>query len=178
MDWAARMDRGRDGFGWARSEKSPRRRGGAIGGFTLLEVMVAMALFFMAVTYFSMAYLNTLMAVESTQVNQSLEQDMAAIRRQVLLLGNVEDIEDGGDVLTGEHGNARWNVEYEPTEVADLFLVTLSVELEPEDEENGASEAMERFYLTRPSWSEPLDREELRARTKERLVERQLSASR
>lgn len=144
-------------------------------GFTLLEVLVAMALFFMAVTYFSMTYLNTLMAMEGMRVNQGLEQDMATIRQQVLLLADVEEIEEGGNVVTGEHGLARWTVEYEPTEVADLFEVTLTVELDPDDEENGVRQATERFYLTRPSWSEPTERDELRARTRERLVDRQLN---
>jgi len=138
---------------------------------------VSLALFFIAVSYFSMAYLNTLMAVESTQVNQSLEQDMAAIRRQVLLIGDIEKIEEGGYVVTGEHGTARWKVEYEATEVADLFKVDLFVELDPEDEESSTMEAWEQFYLTRPSWSEPLEREVLRAETRERLLDRQLNIS-
>lgn len=129
----------------------------------------------MAVTYFSMTYLNTLMAIEGTRLNQGLEQDMAAIRRQALLIADVEELEEGGDVVTGEHGLARWTVEYEPTQVADLFLVTLSVELDPVDEEKGVREATEQFYLTRPSWSEPTERDELRAATKERLLERQLN---
>ncbi len=146
-------------------------------GFTLLEVLVAMALFFMAVTFFSMTYLNTLMAIEGTRLNQGLEQDMAAIRRQALLLADIEEVEDGGDVVTGEHGLAHWTVEYEPTEVADLFLVTLTVELDPDDEENGVKEATEQFYLTRPTWMEPTERDELRAATKERLVENQLKFS-
>ncbi|MBD5778439.1 prepilin-type N-terminal cleavage/methylation domain-containing protein [Pelagicoccus sp. NFK12] len=145
------------------------------GGFTLLEVLVALALFFMAVTFFSMTYLNTLMAIEGTRLNQGLEQDMAAIRRQALLIADVEELEEGGEVVTGEHGLARWRVEYEPTQVADLFLVTLSVELDPDDKEKGATEATEQFYLTRPSWSEPTERDELRAETKERLLDRQLN---
>ncbi|MDQ8197200.1 prepilin-type N-terminal cleavage/methylation domain-containing protein [Pelagicoccus enzymogenes] len=145
------------------------------GGFTLLEVLVALALFFMAVTFFSMTYLNTLMAIEGTRLNQGLEQDMAAIRRQALLIADVEELEEGGEVVTGEHGLARWRVEYEPTQVADLFLVTLTVELDPDDKEKGATEATEQFYLTRPSWSEPTERDELRAETKERLLDRQLN---
>ncbi len=157
------------------SRKRLRTSRATLGGFTLLEVLVALALFFMAVTFFSMTYLNTLMAIEGTQLNQGLEQDMAAIRRQALLIADVEELEDGGDVVTGEHGLAHWTVEYEPTQVADLFLVTLSVELDPDDKEKGVREATERFYLTRPSWSEPTEREDLRAQTKERLLERQLN---
>lgn len=147
-------------------------------GFTLIEVLVAMSLFFLAVTYFAMAYLNTLMAMERTRLNQGLEQDMAAIRREVLLISDIETLEQGGDVVTGEHGVARWRVEVDPTQVADLFEVTLSVELDPVDEEHGVNEASETLYLTRPSWSEPVDREELRAQTRERLIDRQMNLNR
>ena len=87
----------------------------------------------------------------------------------------MEEREEGGELVTGEHGLARWRVEYEPTQVADLFQVTLFVELEPEDREKGVREATERFYLTRPSWSEPTQRDELRAQTEERLLDRQLT---
>ncbi len=143
-------------------------------GFTLLEVLVAMAIFFAAVPIFVSAYVNTLELMDRVQVNQSLDQDMAAIRRAALLESNVEEIEKGGEVVTGEHGAARWRIEYEPTRIADLFWVTLSVELDPVDEEKGVTEATEQFYLTRPSWSDPLDREDLRARSAERLAEKQL----
>lgn len=165
--------------GWGRS--SARGEEGALrreGGFTLLEVLIAMSIFFTAVTFFSAAYINTLSAVQSVRVNQGLEQDLATIRRQVLLLADVEELEKGGDVVTGEHGLARWRLEYEPTQVADLFFVTLTVELDPEDEENGVDSATEQFYLTRPTWSEPLERDELRAQTREKLLDRQLNLSR
>ncbi|MDQ8202961.1 prepilin-type N-terminal cleavage/methylation domain-containing protein [Pelagicoccus sp. SDUM812003] len=155
----------------------PARTSGR-GGFTLLEVLVALGLFFMSVTFFSMAYLNTLNAMASVRVNQGLEQDLAIIRRQALLLSDVEEVEEGGDVITGQHGTARWRIEYEPTKVADLFFVRLSVELEPEDEEQGVSEAVEEFYLTRPTWSDPVERDELRTQTRERLLDRQRNLNR
>ena len=152
-------------------------------GFTLLEVIIALAVFALAIVYFNMAYLNTLTAMSRVQVNQSLEQDLATVRQQVLLMSDPEELEMGGDVVTGEHGLARWDVEYEPTELADLFRVTLSVELEPKEdgsgeETEGPIEVTETFYLTRPSWSEPVEREELRERTRQRLVEKQTGRSR
>lgn len=141
-------------------------------GFTLLEVLIALSLFFVAVTYFSMAYLNTLGAMNGMKVNQSLEQDLATVRRQALLLSDLEEVEAGGTVVTGEHGLARWDIEYEPTNVADLFQVTLRMEFEAKDDEE-IDEVEEQFYLTRPTWSDPLERDDLRTATRERLAQRQ-----
>ncbi len=152
-------------------------RGKSAGGFTLLEVMIAMVVFFSAVAFFSMAYLNTLKAVASVQVNQGLEQDLALVRQKALVIADPEELEEGGEILTGEHGLARWDATYEPTNVADLFWVTLSIELDPEDDES-PRQAEESFYLMRPTWSDPVAREELRARTRERLESRQAGLSR
>lgn len=141
-------------------------------GFTLIEVMIAMAVFFVSITVLIAAYLNTLQAIASVQVNQSLEQDLAMIRQRALVLSDLKDVEAGDDILTGQHGLARWEIEYEPTELADLFLVTLSIQLDPSDDE-GTREATQTFYLTRPTWSDPVERSELQARTKDRFLERQ-----
>jgi len=151
-------------------------RGQQRGGFTLIEVLVAVSLFATAVTFFSMAYLNTLVAMERTRLNQGLEQDLSTIRRQVLQIADLDTLEKGGTVVTGEHGVSRWSVELEPTQVADLFAVELSVELEPEDDELEEREVLETLYLTRPSWSDPVQREELRARSGDRLYENQTRA--
>lgn len=162
----------------ARCRESSGRR----GGFTLLEVLIAMVVFFSAVAFFSMAYLNTLSAINSVQVNQSLEQDLALARQQALVIADPEELEKGGEILTGEHGLARWRAEYEPTEIADLFKVTLSVELEPKDEEEGQGEqrllVSQDLYLVRPSWSDATEREELRSRSRERLESRQVGLGR
>lgn len=146
-------------------------------GFTLLEVLIAMTVFFTAVAFFSIAYLNTLSAINSVQVNQGLEQDLEVVRQKALLLADLDEFEEGGEVLTGEHGLARWRSEVEPTELADLFYVTLSIELDPENEEEPSS-AEQSFYLLRPTWSDPTERETLRERTRERLADRQSGLSR
>ncbi len=141
-------------------------------GFTLLEVIVALAIFISGISVLTIAYISTLGAINRVQINQSLEQDLAMIRRHALVLSDLEKVEEGGEVATGRHGLAQWEVEIEPAEVADLFRVTLFMTLDPEDEE-GVRAAQQQFYLTRPSWSDPIDRSELRARSKERFVEQQ-----
>ena len=55
------------------------------GGFTLVEVMMAMALFGIAVVAFSGAYINVINAFSAIQVDQPFEQDLSLIRQQVLI---------------------------------------------------------------------------------------------
>lgn len=145
-------------------------------GFTLIEVLLATGLFFTAVTFFTAAYLNTLRALDSLEVNQGFEQDMALIRQQALSAAKLEDLEAGGQVVTGQHGIATWSGEVEGTEVADLFRLTLKVELQAPGSETVQVETQE-LYLTRPSWSDPTEREVLRAETRDRLVARQTNLS-
>jgi len=142
-------------------------------GFTILEVILALALFAVSVAAFAGAYVNILNAFESVKLDQSFEQDMSLVRRQVLAISDVNELEDGGEVVTGMHGIANWTVEYEPTEVADLFEVTLSVELYPPNSEEERL-VEQKLFLMRPTWSDPLERETLRAETANRLEQRKL----
>lgn len=142
-------------------------------GFTIMEVILALALFTVAVTVLAGAYVNILNAFEAVKLDQAYEQDLALVRKQVLAIGDVGELEKGGEVVTGSHGTANWTVEYESTELADLFQVTLFVELYPKDSDE-AAEVEQTLYLTRPTWSDPVERETLRAETAKRLEQRKL----
>ena len=141
-------------------------------GFTIIEVMLALALFGVAVTTFTAAYLNIINAIAAIQVDQAYEQDMSMIRLDVFSSVLVEDLEQGGKVFTGSHGEASWRVEYEPTLVADLFRVSLLMEI-LDKEKDEMKEVEEVHYLTRPTWSDPVERAELRAETRDRLLAKQ-----
>ena len=150
------------------------RESGVAGekGFTIVEVMLALALFGVAVTTFAASYLNIINSIAAIQVDQPYEQDMSMIRAEALSISDIEELEEGGEVMTGHHGEATWRVEYEPTLVADLFKVWLNVEME--DRETGEKEAFtEVHFLTRPTWSDPVERADLRAETRDRLLARQ-----
>ena len=56
------------------------------GAFTLLEVLIALAIFALAIGPLVSAYLNTLYTIESVQGNQTFEQAFATIRQQALVL--------------------------------------------------------------------------------------------
>ena len=144
-------------------------------GFTIVEVILSLSLFVVAAAVFASSYVNVITSFETVQVDQAYEQDMTMIRQAALMIQDTQELEEGGEVPTGSHGLASWKVEYEPTLIADLFKVKLLVVLNPTNEEGEEEprEVEETYYLTRPTWSEPSEREILRADSRDRLLEQQ-----
>lgn len=143
-------------------------------GFTLIEVLLALALFAISVVVLASSYVNVLFGLEAVRVDRVLEQEMAFVRSVILTSPDLETIEEGGELPTAELGYAYWEAELEPTNVADLFIVHVSVTLEgtARGEERTLND---RLVVLRPSWSEPLEREDLRAASSERLAEIRLN---
>ncbi|HUG10671.1 MAG TPA: type II secretion system protein, partial [Opitutaceae bacterium] len=101
--------------------------------FTLIEVLLAVALFAIAVVVLAGAYVNVIEGVESVRSDRAFEQELRWIREKVLLETDLEKVEEGDEVPTPDFGNARWEAVVEPTGVADLFLISLHVEMEGND---------------------------------------------
>lgn len=139
-------------------------------GFTLIEVVIAVALFAMAATVLSSTFVNALLAREHVQNHDLRNSDIRAVRLQLLLTPNLEDAEEGDQLETLNSGEATWSAEIEPMEVVDLFRVILQIELlEPlEDQETTYSEEL---YLLRPTWSESGERSELLQEKKDDLLD-------
>ena len=138
----------------------------ASSGFTLIEALVSLAVFSMAATYLIATFVSALEARERGLSPNNLYKDIQAVRMQLLLEPNVEAAEDGGDYPTLHQGEARWEAEIDPTEVVDLFRVSLQIEFnEPINEAAGTY--TEELYLLRPTWSEADDRSDLLAKKKE-----------
>ncbi|MGB0409706.1 MAG: type II secretion system protein [Opitutales bacterium] len=137
------------------SEKTHRQKQAA--GFTLIEVLIALAVFAMAGTYLMSTFVNALLAREKSVRDALLHTDVRAVRMQLLLEPRLEDAEKGGEYPTLSHGEARWEAEVEATEIVDLFTVDLQIEFSEPSEEQ-ASTYRERLYLLRPTWSESDER--------------------
>ena len=144
---------------------------GRRGGFTLIEVVVALMLFSFAVVVLAASYVNVLNSIESVRVDQTLEQELAFVRAQLLMEPELEKIEEGGEVPTPTHGMAVWDAVVLPTSIADLFRVDLSIELTGEGEAVPARMVTQTIFVLRPSWSEPTERDELRAESRKRIEE-------
>jgi general secretion pathway protein I len=129
-------------------------------GFSLIEVVVAVAIFAMAATALMSAFVNALLARESAASSDQINADIRAVRMQLLLEPDIEAAEDGDQYQSLHSGEATWEARIEPTNVVDLFRVELQIRFtEPPEEQ--ASDYSETLYLLRPTWSESDERSDL-----------------
>jgi general secretion pathway protein I len=136
--------------------------------FTLIEVVIAIAIFALASTILTATFVNTLELRDRVQSNDVRDADIRAVRLQLLLEPNREDAEDGDRLETLNNGEATWRAQIEPTEVIDLFQVIFEIEFqEPQDEQQPTYS--EILYLLRPTWSESDERSDLLQEKKEAL---------
>lgn len=139
-------------------------------GFSLIEVVVALALFAMAAVVLSDTFVNALLARERGVSNDARNRDIRAVRMQLLLEPNRDMAEEGGAYVTLSNGSANWQSEIEPTNVIDLFQVQLQIKfLEPQDDQEASYQ--ETLYLLRPTWSESDERSNLLQEKKDALLD-------
>ena len=138
-------------------------------GFTLLETLLALSLFSMAVVVLTSAYLNIIGALASVQADREFEQEVSWVREQALLQADLKELEKGGELKTPAAKTLRWSATVEPAAIADLFTIDLSVEMAAE--KGVAHEYRERLTVLRPAWSEPVDRAKLSEDLKRRIEE-------
>ena len=139
------------------TQHSRQRRAAA---FTLIEVLIAVAIFAMAASVLMSAFVNALLSRESAAKYDRLNADIRAVRMQLLLEPTLEDAEDGDDYETIHSGEATWEAQVEATNMVDLFKVQLSIRFS-EPPEGLIADYTETLYLLRPTWSESDERSEL-----------------
>ena len=127
--------------------------------FTLLEVVVAMALFAVTVGVLAQAANNALRATLIADARVSREQDRFFLRENILAIEDQATLETGGEIETPESGSVTWSAYVYPTTAADLFFVTLVFEF-PAGETLPAETLTETLYAYRPAWSDAAQRAE------------------
>lgn len=138
--------------------------------FTLIEVLVALSIFALAAVGLGSAYSNVLLSRMALKEKGVGEEDFARCRAAMLETANFADIEKGGDVYLPDDRMARWKGKIEPTTVADLFWVTLTVEIQTTAGGPYGTPRAQSQWILRPTWSVESDRAKLLADAKERLL--------
>lgn len=139
--------------------------------FSLIEVLVALAIFALAAVGLGAAYTNVLLGRQALKQYDVGAEDMARCRAALLETVNYDDIEVGGDIYLPDDRMARWQGKVEPTEVSDLFTVTLSAEIQKETGGEFVPMKEETRLLLRPTWSTASDRKVIRDAAKARLLQ-------
>jgi general secretion pathway protein I len=142
------------------------------GGFTLLEVLVALVIFALTAIVLGSAYVNILNGYAVAARGNEANQDVAFARGLMLAEPDRKVIEQGGDFETVNNRRVRWNATIESTTINDLFTVTFICEISAEG--NSEPEKItQTFTVLRPTWSDPVERGTLLQNATARITEMQ-----
>ena len=137
--------------------------------FTLIEVLMSLAIFALAAVSLGAAYSNVLMGRLALRQDEQRMDDLARCRAALLETPGFDDVETGGEIHLPGGRNARWKGKIEATAVSDLFAVQLTSEIQAEEGGDYGPEILETRMLLRPTWSIPSDRQKIRDEARQRL---------
>ena len=144
----------------------------AKSSFTLLEVLVSLAIFASAALVLGATYVNALNAYEHAARHDEYAEDLRFVRAALLTEPDRDKAAAGGDLDLGDSKRAHWQAEIAPTGTVDLFAVTWHCEItDPARRE--PYRATQTLLLLRPTWSDPVERSKLLDQAKQRILELQ-----
>lgn len=142
-------------------------------GFTLVEVLMAIAIFAFSAVILASTYVNVLNGYLLVERGAQASADLTFARSLVLTEPDRKKLEQGGEFDTTDGRHAKWEVEILSTATADLFTVNFTctvgaaAEAEPQ-------KTVQTFTVLRPTWSiDPAERSKLREDAKQRILEMQ-----
>lgn len=142
-------------------------------GFTLLEVIVALAIFALAAIVLGAAYVNVLTAYETVQRGNQTDEDVRFARAQLLAEPDHDKAEKGGDFAAMGGRQVQWHATIAATTTADLFDVTFVCELGDSSAGGGAATVTEHFFVMRPTWADPTINTKLKQDAQDRIAKLQ-----
>lgn len=150
------------------THKSPGRK----AGFSLIEVVVAVAIAGIAFFMLTETFFNVLLTLESLESESDYQKDVRFVRREIIQIADRDELEDGGEITTLDLGEARWYATVEALDVVDLFRLELEIEFE--NPEGDPIEYTETLYLLRPTWSDPIESSSILSEARDRIEEQNL----
>jgi hypothetical protein len=125
--------------------------------FTLLEVTLATAIFAAAIVVLTSAFANAITAMTTMRTDSDDEPVFRFVRSLVVTIPDLQNFKDGEQLDLPDEATVNWTAEVEPTRIADLFKVELTMDLKKKDDKEPETH-VETLYLLRPTWSDADDR--------------------
>ncbi len=138
-------------------------------GFTLVEVLVALAIFALSAVVLGASYVNLIKLHAALRARDTNEDDQRWVRAALLAEPDRGLAERGGDVVLPDGRRAIWRATITPTGVSDLFDVALELEAPPPSGSGESVRSTVTLRLLRPTWSTEADRNLLVQRARQRL---------
>lgn len=137
--------------------------------FTLVEVLVALAIFAISAVVLGSSYLNLLQLQAAVRARDTAPDDLHWAKAALLAEPDRALAERGGDVVLPDDRRAIWRSTITPTAVSDLYDVTMEVEAPPPGGSGEQVRATVTLRLLRPTWSTEAERNQIRQQAKQRL---------
>jgi general secretion pathway protein I len=145
-------------------------------GFTILEVLVALAIFAGSAVLLGATYLNILNGYAFIEHQSDYLNELKFARSVLLAEPDLETAEKGGDFEEPKGLHVSWKATIDPTETADLFTVNFECEINGTDLKQPTRKS-EIFWVLRPTWSKVDERDKLRAAARTRILQLQTKQS-
>ena len=138
--------------------------------FTLLEVIVALAIFALAAIVLGAAYVNVLNAYEAVARGNQSDEDVRFARSQLLAEPDHDKAETGADFVSTGSRQVKWHATIEATNTADLFDITFVCEVTDPNANGGTQTTTEHFTVMRPTWADPATNSKLKQDAHDRIA--------
>ena len=145
----------------------------AKSAFSLLEVIVALAIFALAAVVLGSAYLNVLTAYETVSRGNQTDEDVRFARSLLLAEPDHDTAEKGGDFVSPGGRQVRWHATITSTTTADLFTVAFVCDLADPASNGGTQTVTENFTVMRPTWADPAENTKLKQDAQDRIAKLQ-----
>ena len=132
---------------------------------------MALAIFALSGLVLASAYLNVLNANQAALQRDAHATDRRLVHEALCAEPTLDKVMTWNELALPEDRTARWKATVTPTTVADLFDVTLETEVTVPGGKKSDT-FTETIRLLRPTWSQPADRETLRAAARSKLAQR------
>ena len=130
---------------------------------------MALVIFAFSGVILASSYVNVLSAHQAALHRDDFAADRRMVREALWAEPVLDKVKAWNDLTLPDDRAARWRATVTPTTVADLFDVTLEVELTTKDGKRQPA-STETCRLLRPTWSQPADRDTLRAAARSKLA--------
>ncbi len=135
-------------------------------GFTLLEVLIAMAVFAMGSIVLIASYINVLNSYHAASQGLQGDAELAFCRNELMQITDLTTAQTGDEYDAPQLSSdvpavhVKWTATITPTAGMDVFTVVMTVMEGASGSE--AKTITDTFQLLRPTWSDPTDKTALR----------------